>query len=252
MEEHEITGIILISMGGMLVLVLGAILLFRVSKKQLIRSFTEKEQLKEQHQLELLQAALNTQERERKRIAAELHDHIGSSLQTLKLYLHQIPLADPEEIEAQSTALLGDTIQDVKNLSHELMPASLEQLGLAEALRTLFGRLNAAQNIHCEFETAEMDRLEPDTELAIYRITQELTSNTLQHAKAQSIKVSLSINQSAFKLIYEDDGIGLTRQQKQKGLGLKTIESRCQVIGAELDFAAETSQGFKVVIHRNY
>ena len=253
MEESEITGFILISMGTMLLMVLGLILLYRISKKQLIRQFQEKERLKEIHQKELLEAAINTQERERKRIASELHDHIGSNLQALKLFLHQIRTSDAEKIEKESTELLTHTIQDVKNLSHELMPASLINLGLQEALSTLCGRLDASGQISCILESIGNQRLEPQSELALYRIVQELSSNTLQHAKATEIKINLEVSESGFQLEYQDNGIGLMTQSDrvQKGLGLKTIESRCQMIGAEITQIQDDSQkGLKLKINR--
>ena len=251
MEENEITGFILISMGGMLVMALGLILLYRISKKQLVKQFLEKEKLKEKHQHELLEAAINTQERERKRIASELHDHIGSNLQALKLFLHQIRGGDLVKIEEQSTVLLGQTIQDVKNLSHELMPASLTDLGLAQALHTFFNRLHSSGQINCELSCTGEDRLAPEMELALYRVVQELTSNTLQHAKARKIQVTLNVFENRFMLDYQDDGIGLNNHSGSgnNGLGLKNIESRCQMLGAHIEQIHQTTEsGFRLKI----
>jgi len=250
MEENEITGFILISMGGMLIMALGLILLYRISKKQLVKQFEEKEKLKEAHQHELLEATIDSQERERKRIASELHDHIGSNLQALKLFLHQLGMGNLEKIEQQSTELLTHTIQDVKNLSHELMPASLTDLGLEEALKTLTARLNASEQIACELDCSSKSRLDADAELALYRITQELCSNTLQHAQASRIKIGLHVAPPTFHLVYEDDGIGLPGKGGQTGLGLKNIESRCQMLNAELQLDTGSNEGgFKLTIH---
>lgn len=251
MEENEITGFILISMGGMLVMALGLILLYRISKKQLVKQFKEKEMLKEKHQQELLQAAIDTQERERKRIASELHDHIGSNLQALKLFLHQIKGGDLDKVEQQSTELLGHTIQDVKDLSHELMPASLTGLGLKQALHTFFSRLQATGQIECEFQFSGEERLAPGKELALYRIVQELSSNTLQHAQARKIEVTIQIAGEEFILDYQDDGIGLKTKTdvNSSGLGLKNIESRCQVLGAYTEQVHKTDEsGFRLKI----
>jgi len=234
MEENEITRFILISMGGMLVMALGMVFLYRVSKKQLVKQFKEKEKLKEAHQHELLEASIGSQERERKRIASELHDHIGSNLQALKLFLHQIPTGNPEKIEKQSTDILSSTIQDVKNLSHELMPASLTDLGLEEALKTLSARLNATEQIACELRCQCHNRLDADTELALYRVTQELTSNTLQHAQASQIKINLLVDGTHFMLDYKDHGVGLKQNIDKEVLGPKNIESHCQMYKAQL------------------
>lgn len=241
------------SMGGMLILALGLIFLSRVSKTQLIRQFKEREQQKEQHQLQLLEAAIDTQERERARIASELHDHIGSNLQALKLFLHQLSTGDLEKIKLESNSLLEHTIEDVKNLSHELMPASLTDLGLQESLYTFCGRLNISGQIQCKYTCEGNDRLEPATELALYRMIQELTSNTLQHAGASSIHIHLSIQKPAFSLTYEDDGIGLPEDfsEPSQGLGLKNIETRCQLIGAEWQYPNDDmNQGFKITLSR--
>lgn len=244
MEENKITGFILITMGSMLLMALGLIFLFRVSKKQLVKQFEEKEQLKERHQQELLEAAIETQEREREQIAAELHDHIGSNLQALKLFLHQLSDGNNLPLALQSTDLLAQTIQDVKDLSHELMPASLVDLGLAEALSTLCSRLDATGQMACELNCKGTGRLDARTELALYRIVQELTSNTLQHARADRIRIGLEISETGFDLEYQDNGIGPQAHSKHtgRGLGMKNMESRCQMIGATLEPVFESHQ----------
>ena len=237
-------------MAGMLVLVTGFILLYRVSRKQLLRQFEEREKLKARHQQELLKAAIDTQEQERERIASELHDHIGNDLQTLKLYLHQMIPAYQEGQEPPGVQLLAGTIRDVRELSHELMPASLQQLGLTEALKSLVSRLDAAGQIAVELISEGSERRTPEVELALYRIVQELINNTLRHAQASCIRVFLDSHQAGFCLTYEDDGIGLPQKQKEgptQGLGLKNIESRCQLIGASSEFGRD-NPGMKISI----
>ncbi len=237
-------------MGGMLIFVLGFLLLFRVAKKQILRQMEEKARLKEVHQLELLKAAIDTQEKERSRIAAELHDQVGNDLQTLKLFLHQMGNIDPKTLEQQTTGLLSQTIQDVRDLSHELMPASLIDLGIQEALRSLMARLNATGQITCDFFCEGDRRMEQNVELTLYRIAQELVNNTLKHAQATQIKLQLRISDLHWEYTYEDDGIGLgdfDPNKEVKGLGFKNIESRCQLMGAKLSIVDSTS-GFKIEI----
>lgn len=240
-------------MGGMLILVTGFVVLFAVSQKQIRKQLEEKAHLKEEHQQDLLKAAVDTQEKERSRIAAELHDQIGNDLQTLKLFLHQI---NQQELEHQSTELLAQTIQDVRNLSHELMPASLESLGLKEALLSLITRLNATEELSCQLDWKGMDRLLTETELALYRISQELVSNTLKHAQANEIVIKFIGDQSGFLYEYVDNGIGLRRNtdaMENDGLGMKNIESRCQLIGATLkihqDEPGQDEPGMKISIN---
>lgn len=235
-------------MGGMLILVTGFVVLFAVSQKQIRKQLEEKARLKEEHQQDLLKAAVDMQEKERSRIAAELHDQIGNDLQTLKLFLHQI---NQQELEHQSTELLAQTIQDVRNLSHELMPASLESLGLKEALLSLITRLNATEELSCNVDWKGMDRLLSETELALYRISQELVSNTLKHAQANEIVIKFIGDQSGFLYEYVDNGIGLHGNLdaiENDGLGIKNIESRCQLIGATLKIHQD-EPGMKISIN---
>lgn len=235
-------------MGGMLILVTGFVVLFAVSQRQIRKQLHEKGRLKELHQQELLKAAVDTQEKERSRIAAELHDQIGNDLQTLKLFLHQI---NQQELEGQSTELLAQTIQDVRNLSHELMPASLELLGLEEALMSLVSRLNATEELSCQLDWQGKDRLLPETELALYRIAQELVSNTLKHAQANEIVIKFIGNLSGFLFEYVDNGIGLRGNLdaiENDGLGMKNIESRCQLIGATFKIHQD-EPGMKISIN---
>ena len=112
-------------------------------------------------------------------------------------------------------------------------------------------RLNATEKLLCQLDWKGQDRLPPATELALYRIAQELVSNTLKHAQASEIVMKFEGNQSGFLYEYVDNGIGLHRNPELKesdGLGMKNIESRCQLIAATLKIHHD-EPGMKISIN---
>ena len=131
------------------------------------------------------------------------------------------------------------------------MPASLESLGLKEALLSMITRLNTTEKLTCQLNWKGTDRLFPETELALYRIAQELVSNTLKHAQASEIVMKFEGNQSGFLYEYVDNGIGLRKHPdaiENSGLGMKNIESRCQLIAATLKIHHD-EPGMKISIN---
>ncbi len=209
-------------------------------------------ELERQQQRAILQTTVETQESERIRIARDLHDEVGALLSTVKmsLKLSQRKLAKDgvENSLDESTEMLDSAIGSVRQISHDLLPPSLESLGLCAALAQLAAK--TAQLSGIPFECVllhEPPRLEIRTELTLYRVVQELISNSLKHSQATERRLDLGFKGGVFTLSFRDNGIGFDLAKVKEsgaGLGLRGMESRVDALGGKLRFETAPGQGF--------
>jgi signal transduction histidine kinase len=202
-----------------------------------------------------LNSMLAGQETERKRLAREIHDGIGPQLSTIKMKLAgiQSDLQNlPEEIKNQFTksyGLIDEVADDLRSISHNLLPKVLIDFGLQEALESLIDKIHGTKNIKIYFIASLPEkRLHHSFELGIYRICQELINNTLKHANARKITLQLIQVDKLMRLTYEDDGLGFVRSRKNQGLGLMNIESRVKAFGGELNIDSHPGKGMTTTI----
>ncbi|MEO1485648.1 MAG: sensor histidine kinase [Bacteroidota bacterium] len=205
---------------------LGAIALFGVLGFVLFR-----QRLQNKKQQELILAISETQTEERKRIAQDLHDSIGGSLALTKSKFE----VAKKNLKAPSTEMdsaletLEQTTQQVRQISHNLMPGELVRFGLVAAINTLLENLNE-EEINAQFHSNQgEERLEPLKEIQLYRIVQEALQNVLKHARANNLFIQLNKHQEHLTLMIEDDGKGIV-QDSEEGMGLKNIKQRVQLL----------------------
>lgn len=200
---------------------------------------------------------LAVQEEERREISRELHDDVGQTLGALKIGLHRLARAQGEALRAlvaECTAAADTALDRLRQISHELRPPQLEQLGLEEALRWLVERQAAATGSDIRFRSACLGRRRPSVaiESACYRIVQECLNNAARHARAKAIQVSLESDGNLVKLRVHDDGIGFdpeaVRERAHRGasLGLVSMEERAQLAGGRLKVRSVTGGGTTV------
>lgn len=252
-EEAITLKIVMIGMGVIFLLSLSVIIFFIVYQRRLLAQQKKHQKVASEYQKELLRTSILSQEEERTRIAKELHDDVGAMLTTTKLYFGQItPVLPPEdlnEIIHKMGGFLDDMIYSVRTISQDLRPVVLEKLGLIEAVQSLMQTINDSGKIKIRFYDNTTSTIMKSKELNIYRIIQELITNTLKHAKATLINITMKNENEALVIVYRDNGIGIDEKKliESKGLGLKNIESRLSVISGYMDFV-HTSQGFEVKI----
>jgi PAS domain S-box-containing protein len=226
--------------------------------EQLEREITERQRVEEtlresQDRLRQLASQLLTaQEMERKRLAMELHDGLGQSLIVLKLQMKTVEKKLAAK-ESQAKEELGrcrdqlvEVIDDVRRMSHNLLPPVLQHVGLKAALEELlreFGE-HAEIALHCDLDGLD-GTFSPEAELGIYRIIQESLNNIAKHAGATQIKVSVKqLNgEAAFRV--EDNGKGFDVQAAQtgRGLGLAAMEERVRLLGGQLRISSQPGTG---------
>lgn len=203
--------------------------------------------LENQQKLSVSNALVEGEEVERRRIARDLHDGLGSMLSGLKIHLK---LAGKEN--ALSTAevgvLLDDSIRELRNISQNLMPESLLKLSLEYALRDLcMANSNVKTSIEFQYLIKE-SHLPKNYEIVIYRIIQELLNNTLKYANASQILVSCSQNKETFFITVEDNGIGFNVSESKNGMGLKNIKNRVEFLNGKLEIESVENKGTSVYI----
>ena len=203
--------------------------------------------LENQQKLSVSNALVEGEEVERRRIARDLHDGLGSMLSGLKIHLK---LAGKEN--ALSTAevgvLLDDSIRELRNISQNLMPESLLKLSLEYALRDLcMANSNVKTSIEFQYLIKE-SHLPKNYEIVIYRIIQELLNNALKYANASQILVSCSQNKETFFITVEDNGIGFNVSESKNGMGLKNIKNRVGFLNGKLEIESVENKGTSVYI----
>lgn len=217
----------------------------------IIRNITELKKSEEA----IMTAMIEGQDNERKRIARELHDGLGQNLSAVKMNLAsleaQIKRSNIElknDILLRAKDVINDAIQEVRNISHDLMPDLLEQFGIVSATDELCEK-SSGENIKIAFEPIDMrGRLNPRIETGLYRITQELISNAVRHSMAKKVHIQLINHGQSVILSIEDDGIGFDLKLRSKGIGLKNIESRVKLLNGDFDIETTPGRGTLVTV----
>ena len=206
-----------------------------------------------------LHATLEGQEQERRRIAQEIHDGLGPLFSSLTMHIESmekvIQEKTPEIIfECSILRELSKTIaQDIRAISHDLMPSAVEDFGVATALENLCETTNEASKSDISFYCANMEetRLDENIELGLYRIGQELLNNALKYAKATNIVIQLIRHENSIVLMVEDDGVGFDKQlikKKKKGIGWRNINTRTRSLGGFFNIDSREGEGFVATV----
>jgi len=206
-----------------------------------------------------LNSLLEGQEMERKRLAREIHDGIGPLLSALKLNLANIEgdiekeNNDLKKKFLKSNMLIDEVADDLRSISHNLLPKVLSDFGLIEALESLSEKIQTSNSVDMTFMHTGMEkRLDGVIELGIYRIGQELISNTLKHANARKITMQLIRRKDFLHLIFEDDGKGFDPETINKGIGIMNIQNRVKALGGEVNFDSHPGKGMTATIDIPY
>ncbi len=242
--------ILLICILAMCLLAAGIILFVVLYKRNAIRNHLQLKKINEEKEQELREASIRAGEEERTRIASELHDDIGATLASIRLFLHG---AGGEGAESpafsQSKELLDETISKVRNISHSLHPATLHHLGLQGALRSFFGVIDktGAVAVTCHIDTA-LPRTAEKTELSLYRMVQELTNNILKHAHPAQLGFIAKAQHGEIKMRIAHNGTGITNKDfnelvyKKDAIGLKNIVNRIRSASGHISFEKEGNE----------
>jgi len=233
-----------------LIVILGFLFILHFQRTRKNRLINEKEilRLKEEKKAMAAQAIVEGQEEERKRIARELHDGIGVLLSNVKMQFTSLIDKSPENKEMfdKATSVLNQASMDVRRISHDMMPGNLSKFGLIAAIEDLFEEIDETGKISAKM-TNEIggERFSENKEIMLYRIIQELVNNTIKHAGANSISLSLNKSDGHILVNYADNGKGFDqgKAKEVKSMGLKNIHDRVKFLGGELSIESSIGKG---------
>lgn len=195
----------------------------------------------------LLASVLETEEKERSRIAKDLHDGIVQDLTAIKIDLQFTQQTVPTSLQNKITHILkavDAAAKEVREISYQMMPVTLKELGLIKAIEELLNRSLAKYNIQYHFDYFGIEEQMPEKiETTVYRICQELINNTIKHSKAGNVSLLLQVRNNFLQITYEDDGVGFNSATVKKGLGLNSLNSRIEMVKGTLEFDATTTVG---------
>ena len=216
----------------------------------MLQNKMKQQALESDYQKQLLKTTIESQEAERKRIASELHDGVGAMLSAAKLNLGFLKTSvtndQGKESISDTKEMIDSTIETVRRISKDLLPASLEKFGLVEAIKEFSEKVSTKATMVSFQRPSSTFSLTKQDELPVYRLVQEIVNNALKHAKAKNIIIDMRI-ENKLTINISDDGIGfdidLVKNDITKGVGLYNIESRVGMLGGTMQLKSEIGNG---------
>lgn len=256
-STNRLNSLLFAGLSFLLLLIVLFLWIFNKNQKKLsiqkeINLKQELSAFEDRHKLSVSKALIQGEEMERKRIARDLHDGLGSMLSGVKIHLNQVKKENPETVNGVD-ALLDNSIKELRNISQNLMPESLLELSLEHALRDLCAaNSNAVTKVEFQY-LIKKSKLPKNSEIMIYRIIQELLNNALKYAKASQVLVSCSQNKDVFFITVEDNGVGfdISDPKNKNGMGLKNIKNRVEFLNGKLEIDSKLNEGTSAYIELN-
>ncbi len=201
-------------------------------------------------------AIIEAEEKERMRIALELHDGVGQQLSAVKLNMSSLQsnlkLEDEHQKIMMQNALdlIDDSVKEVRSVSHSMMPNALLKSGLALAVREFLNRISHTDNLKIELDINGLnERLESTMETILFRVLQELVNNIIKHSQATIVNIQIIRHNNELTLMIEDNGIGFdVNKVNNNGIGLKNIRSRIEYLNGNVNFDSHPGKGTTVSI----
>ncbi len=253
--KEKNTWIISITAGA---LFLASLLVFayRSNKQQQRLQAHKIQNLQQEQEIVRLKAIMDGEEKERARIARDLHDGIVGQLSATRLSFGAIQnrQAATDERKADFPAALrqlDETIDELRKTAHNLMPEILLQAGLVEAVKIFCDKMSKGASPAVSFlAPAAVPMTNPDFELILYRITQELIQNAVKHAQAGQVLVQLDYQDNLLSLTVEDDGCGFDQAKLNghKGMGLNNLQTRVKALGGIFSITSRPGEGTSVYL----
>lgn len=235
---------------GMLILSVSIIIFVLYYQKKILKQKSGQIERENEYQRELLRASIEIEERERERIAKNIHDDIGATLNFLKLQLYRAE-RNPDyckEVLPVTIHVLDDTIGNIRRIARDLMPPTLVKLGLEKGLSDFFKNLSFGDKNRIEIHGHLTISLEPKSELQLYRIILEIVNNIIKHSDAQKIIIHLANTENEVQIKIKYKGTGINDQEVQNkiassnGLGLKSIQSRILLLNGKISYNVTNSK----------
>jgi len=209
---------------------------------------------KHQAQKEFSRKLIDSQEKERKRIATALHDSHGQNLliisNEMQQYVDKHKKAEDELRNVTDT--IQDSINEIREISYDLHPHILERVGIEEAIDSMIGKISKSTDLQFDLILDKIDNIfDKKIEINIYRIIQEAVNNIIKHSNASEAKIEINKNRKYVNIIISDNGIGFNKKSilnENNGLGLVGMKERVNLINGKYNLKSEQGRGTKIEI----
>ena len=251
---------IALGLGGSLILgSIIAFLIFKNTKRK--QKLAEQEKalesqklatvLKEQ-ELTTIDAMIEGQEKERQRIANDLHDDLGGLMTNVKLHFNALKDKDSPELYSKTNKLIEEAYQKVRSVAHAKNSGVIAKQGLLIAVQNMANKVSVSNKIQIDVVDHGLDdRLENRIELTLFRVIQELITNVIKHAEATEATIHLTNHEDSINIMVEDNGKGFNPSQitkTNKGMGISSIDKRITHIDGSMTIESEKNKGTTVII----
>ncbi|MBO9562526.1 MAG: tetratricopeptide repeat protein [Niastella sp.] len=214
------------------------------------------EQLQKQHRIEVMQQAMDAEERERRKIADQLHDEVNATLALASLNISSVMEKGTQDEQSDKRLLksyesIVSVATTIRDLSHRLTPLVIEKYGFRKAIEELSDTVNLSGKIKFETVVVGFDDTRKYNSAFLndlYRIIQELLHNIIKHAKANQASLEMVEHENHISIMVEDNGIGIAEDMAGKGKGLTTIQSRIAYLNGKMEIARKQENGTLIVM----
>ena len=224
-------------------------------QKHTIETQRLEKRLKEQ-ELEGIDAIIDAQEKERDKIANDLHDNLGSKIATLKLYIEEVAnnenynQKDKNHLYRKLKDLADDTYKEVRTIAHQKNFGTFINKGLIPSIQAIANQISSSHKISIEVINVNVNRHIKNTiEIQIFRIIQELLTNCIKHANATKVIIQFSEYEQVLNVIVEDDGKGFDINKIPLGFGLKNVKKRIEKIGGTIEIDTTLNTGSSLILN---
>lgn len=235
------------------IIILG--LSYRNSRQKRLIVEQEKQNLERQQQVISLQAMINGQETERSRIAKDLHDSMGGTFSTLKMYLssleHQIDNQEHQNLLKKCIQTVGTAANEMRGIAHNMMPEVLIKFGLIKAVEEMAANVNLSKQLEINFQHFGInpnEKFDTSFEYMIYRILQELLNNIIKHSDATEAIVQIIKENNLLHITVEDNGKGFKVLKNSEGMGLTSVKERVEYLKGKLTIDSKSLEGTSVTM----
>jgi hypothetical protein len=248
-----------------LVIVLIGYFIIKNSRRKRLLALQEKEletqknlTLLKEHEISTINAMVEGQEKERKRVAEDLHDNLGSVIATLKLHFENLRInrekkrINQETLFDKTENLIDEAYQKVRSIAHAKNAGVIANQGLLVAVKLMAEKVSSANSIQIEVIDYGLEKpIENSLEISLFRIIQELTTNIIKHSKAKNATINISQDTDDITVLIEDDGIGMdtSKIDVQKGMGLHSIKTRVEHLEGSFTIDSTPSKGTTIIIN---
>ncbi len=249
--------------GGLLGIILISILLYkntkrkqRIAEQERELEIQKKEKILKDQELTTIDAMITGQEKERQRLASDLHDSVGATLAAAKLQFHHLSKNrdkgdQTDEFFTKTGKLLEDAYAEIRSMAHVKNSGVIAKNSLLPAVQKLAKNASGINGLHIEVEDFGLEeRLDNSLEITVFRIIQELVTNIIKHSQATEASISINKYDDSLNIIVEDNGAGFDSRNilKKDGMGLSSLEKRIEHIEGTLEIDTTLGKGTTILI----